>query len=282
MLINPHPVDWKEALHDSLHESEGFIYALVDGVHNEALYKKLTKTDHVRYQPLYATAPSADEETLGLGPILVQYSDEYRKRWDALLEMTNGLPALSIIVSPEPMDRLAARLIPWCVVDADDYTVALSFADTRILPALVEALDVQQRGEFLGPATRWAYLGRDAIWLALLMEPEKALPAAEKVALTQQQVAHLMAASEADSIAYQMSQYIGKPLAGYTPFDAHLMIAQWLQVADHVKMESNRDRFALCEFGLERPELVKDARYLALLESGGGPRTLDETRAFLA
>jgi hypothetical protein len=91
-----------------------------------------------------------------------------------------------------------------------------------------------------------------------------------------------MAASEADSIAYQMSQYIGKPFAGYTPFDAHMMIAQWLQVADHVKMESNRDRFALCEFGLERPELVKDVRYLALLESGGGPRTLDETRAFLA
>ena len=49
-----------------------------------------------------------------------------------------------------------------------------------------------------------------------------------------------------------------------------------------MKMESNRDRFALCEFGVERPELIEDARYLALLESGGGPRTLDETRAFLA
>ena len=282
MLINHHPVDWKEALHDSLHESEGFIYALVDGVHNEAFYRKLEKLGCLRYQPLYATAPSADEETLGLGPILVQYSEEYRKQWDALLDMTNGLPALSIVVSPEPIDRFAARLIPWCVVNADDYTVALSFADTRILPSLVDALDVKQRGEFLGRATRWTYPGRDATWLELTLQPEQALPPAEKVALTAQQVAALMAASEADNIAYQMNQYIGKPLAGYTPFDAHLMIAQWLQVADHVKMESNRDRFALCEFGLERPELLTDARYLALLESGGGPRTLDETRALFS
>lgn len=282
MLINPHLAGWKEALHEDLRDSEGFIYALVDGVHNEAFYQKLEKMDYLRYQPLYATAPSADSETLGLGPILVQYSDVYRKRWDALLEMTNGLPALSIIVSPEPIEKLAARLIPWCVVDADDYTVALSFADTRILPTLVEALDAEQRGAFLGPATRWIYPGRDAVWLALVVAPEKALPAAEKVVLTAQQVSALMAASEPDSIAYQMSQYIGKPLARYTPFDAHLMIARWLQVANHVKMESSRDRFALCEFGLERPELIEDARYLALLEPGGGPRTLDETRAFLA
>jgi hypothetical protein len=122
MLINPHPADWKEALHESLRESQGFVYALVDGVHNEAVYQKLKKMDYLLYQPLYATAPSADEETLGLGPTLVQYSNMYRKRWDAILDLTNGRPALSIIVTPEPMDRLAARLIPWCVVDADAYT----------------------------------------------------------------------------------------------------------------------------------------------------------------
>lgn len=282
MLINPHPADWKEALHDSLRESQGFVYALVDGVHNEAVYQKLKKMDYLLYQPLYATAPSADEETLGLGPILVQYSNMYRKRWDAILDLTNGRPALSIIVTPEPMDRLAARLIPWCVVDADAYTVALSFADTRVLPTLVEALGDQQRGEFLGPATRWIYPGRDAAWLPMMVEPEKALPAPVKVALTAQQVSALMTASEPDSIAYQMSQYIGKPLAGYTPFDAHVMISRWLQVADHVKLESNRDRFALCEFGIERPELIEDARYITLLEPGCGHRTLDEMRAFLA
>lgn len=282
MLINSFPADWKDALHASLRDSDGFIYALVEGVHNEALYQKLKKMDGPRYLPLYETAPSADDETLGLGPILVQYGDEYRKQWDSLLEMTNGLPGLSIIVSPEQMHELAARLIPWCVVDADDYTLALSFADTRILPALVEALDVQQRGEFLGRATRWTYPGRDAAWLTLTLQPELALPPGKKVSLTAQQVAALMAASEADGVAYQMSQYIGNPLANYTPFDAQLMIAQWLKVADRLQMESNRDRFALCEFGLERPELLKDKRYLALLESGGGPRTLDETRAFLA
>lgn len=282
MLINPYPADWKETLDASLRASDGFIYALVEGVHNEAFYRKLKKLDGPRYQPLYATAPSADEETLGLGPILVQYGDEFHKQWNALLEMTDGLPALSIIVSPETMNELAARLIPWCVVDADDYAVALSFADTRILPALVDALDVRQRGEFLGPATRWFYPGRDAIWRELPAQPEQTLPPAEKVTLTAQQVSALMAAAEGDSIVYQMRQYISQPLADYTPFEGHMMIAQWLKVADHVKMENNRDRFALCEFGLKRPELIKDARYLALLESGGGTHTLNETLALLA
>lgn len=281
MLINPYPADWTETLHASLRDSDGFIYALLDGVHNEAFYRKLKKLEGPRYQPLYAAAPSADEETLGLGPILVQYGDEFHKQWNALLEMTDGLPALSIIVSPETMNELAARLISWCVVDADDYTLALSFADTRILPALFGVLDVRQRGEFLGPARRWTYPGRDAAWLALPLQLEQALPPAEKVTLTAKQVSALITASEGDSIVYQMSQSLGNPMANYTPFEGAVMIAQWLELANHVKIESSRDRFALCEFGLNRPELLNHVRYLALLESGGGPRSLDETRALL-
>ncbi|WP_175022967.1 DUF4123 domain-containing protein [Rugamonas rivuli] len=282
MLINRHPVGWKDALHASLQGCEENVYALVDGVHNELFYPKLKKTEGFRYLSLYATAPAADEETLGLAPILVQYSGAQRKRWDALIELTDGKPALSIIVTPESIEQLAARLLPWCVVDADGYTLALSFADTRILPVLADALTPQQRSQFLGPALRWRYTGRDASWVELPLPLEQALPPADKVQLSAQQVAALMAASEADSIAFQFAQYISKPLAAYTAYDAHAMIRQWLQVADRVLIEGNQDRFALCEFGIERPELLKDQRYLALLEHGSGPRTLDETRALLS
>ena len=206
--------------------------------------------------------------------------------WDALIELTDGKPALSIVVTPDSIEQLAARLLPWCVVDADGYTLTLSFADTRILPALVDALTPQQRSQFLGPALQWRYTGRDASWLELPlpapMPSEQTVPPAAKVQLSAQQVAALMAASEADSIAFQFAQSIGKPLAAYTAYDAHAMIELWLQVADRVKIEGNQDRFALCEFGLERPELMNDSRYLALLEHGTGPRTLDETRALLS
>lgn len=277
MLINRHPADWKEALHASLLESDGQnTYALMDGVHAESIYPRLKKFGMLEYLPLYSTAPSADEETLGLGPILVKYNSEHRKQWDALIELTNGTPALSIIVSPEPIERVAGRLIPWCVVDADGYTLALSFADTRILPALARALTVQQRGEFFGPAQRWICPGRDASWLTLPVQPDAALPPAEKVELSAQQVADLMAASEADLIAYQLDQYISKPLAAYAPFDAHAMLTRWLDVADRVKIESSPDRIALCSFGLARPELADDV-LLALLASSQAPRTLDET-----
>lgn len=281
MRIDRYPAGWKEMLHAGLRDCSGNVYALVDGVHNESFYPRLKKMDSLRYLSLYSTAPSADEETLGLAPILVRYGGEHRKHWDALIEMTDGVPALSIIVSPEPIEQLAARLMPWCVVDADGYTLALSFADTRILPAVVDMLTPPQRGQFLGPATRWTYTGRDARPLHLQVQPEHALPPSGKVELSQQQVAALLAASEADNIAFQFGQFINKPLAKYTTADAHGLIRQWLQVADRIKIDGNQDRFSLCAFGLERPELVKDARYLALLESGAGARTLEETRAFL-
>lgn len=282
MLINRHPAGWKEALHASLQDCAENVYALVDGVHNESFYRQLKKAECFRYQSLYASAPAADEETLGLAPILVQYSGAHHKKWDALMELTDGMPALSIIVTPEPIEQLAARLAPWCVVDADGYTLALAFADTRILPALVAALMPEQRGQLLGPALRWRYTGRDACWQELPVEPEQALPPADQVELTAQQVAALMAASEVDSMVFQFGQYISKPLAAYAAHEAHAMIVQWLRVADRVRIEGHQDRLALCQFGLERPGLLNDERYLALLEPGVGPRTLDETRALLS
>lgn len=282
MLINKHPADWKEALHASLAGLQDNVYALVDGVHDESFHKALKKQERFRYLSLYATVPSADDETLGLAPILVQYDSGHRQQWDALLELTNGKPALGIVVTPEPIEQLAARLIPWCVVDADGYTLALSFADTRILPALADALTREQRGQFFGPAVQWSYTGRDASWRSLPVDPAQALPPAGKVELSAPQVAALMTASEADSIAFQFGQYISNPLAGYAAADAHAVIGQWLQVADRVKLDGNQDRLELCAFGLGRPELLTDARYLALLEPGTTPRSLDDTLAYLA
>ncbi len=279
MLINKYPVGWKDELHANLRDLDGNVYVLVDGVHNESFYRQLKNFGCFRNVPLYSTAPAADDETLGLGPTLVQYTAEHRKQWDALIELTNGLPALSVIVSPETIEQLAERLIPWCVVDADGYTLALSFADTRVLPALVSTLSEEQRGQFLGPALMWSYPGRDAQWLALPVTPLQARSPSSMVVLTAQQVAALMTASEADSIAYQLSQYVSKPLRGYAPFETHAMITQWLTLADELKIEGSQDRFDLCEFGVQRPAVLKDERYLTLLKSGFTLRTVGETLA---
>lgn len=287
MLINRHPDDWKETLHAGLADWQSRfpgqqLYALVEGVHNELFYRKLKQAGCFPYVSLYSTAPSADEETLALAPILVEFNAEQPGLWNKLMELTNGLPALCMIGSPESLPQLAARLIPWCVVDADCYTVALSFADTRVLPALVDALTEEQHGQFLGPATRWQYVARDAAWRDLPVRPELARPPAGKVELTASQCAALMAASEPDSMVFQFKRYISNPLDGYTSAEAHGMIRLWLEVADRMRMDGNQDRVALCEFGLAKPELLNDPRYLALLEQGASPRTLDETRAFLS
>jgi hypothetical protein len=282
MIINHYPVGWKDALYAKLLNLDDNIYLLVDGVHNESFYPKLKSANCFRYLPLYSSAPSADEETLGLGPVLVQHNTAHRKQWDTLVELTNCLPALSVIISPESIEELAQRLIPWCVVDADGYTLALSFADTRILPVLVNTLDDEQRKQFVGPALKWLYPGRDAAWLFLPVDPLHALPPSGGITLTTLQVAALTAASEADSIRYHLSQYVSKPMSFYSPFEAHTVISKWLGLADQLRMEASPDRLALCEFAVIRPGLEEDARYLALLESAPSAVTFEEVRQLLS
>ena len=159
MSINMFPADWKASLHTRLQAfrcqfPDAQIYALVDGVFDESCYPLLKRAKHLRYEALFAGTPSANEETLSISPLLVEFDDAIRVTWERLLEKTNGHPALSLIVTPEPLKQLAARLAPWCIVDAADYTVALSFADTRILPQLFKTLTAQQLGQFCGPAHR--------------------------------------------------------------------------------------------------------------------------------
>jgi hypothetical protein len=257
--INMFPSDWKAPLHTRLQAfrrqfPEAHIYALVDGVFDESCYPLLKRAKHLRYEALFAGTPGANEETLSMSPLLVEFNDAVRITWERLLEKTNGHPALSLIVTPEPLKRLAARLAPWCIVDAADYTVALSFADTRILPQLFKILTAQQLGQFCGPAHRWQYVTRKGAWGDLTL-PAKALAAADGISLSEQQCAQLMRAAEGDAILFQVRATSPRLLPPYTAEHAHALIEYWLNCADHARLEAPPDRFDVCIFGLENPGL---------------------------
>lgn len=259
MDINMFPSGWKVSLHTRLQAfrrqfPEAHIYALIDGVFDESCYPLLKRTQHLRYEALFSGAPGANEETLPISPLLVEFDDTARFTWERLLEKTNGHPALSLIVTPEPLQQLAARLASWCIVDAADYTVALSFADTRILPQLFKILTAQQLGQFCGPAHHWQYVTRKADWSDLTL-PGEALPAALGISLSEQQCAQLMRAAEGDGILFQVRATSPRLLEPHTAEHAHALIEYWLGCADHARLETPPDRFDVCIFGLENPGL---------------------------
>ncbi|WP_143450365.1 DUF4123 domain-containing protein [Janthinobacterium sp. BJB446] len=259
MGINMFPSDWKVSLHTRLQAfrrqfPEAYIYALIDGVFDESCYPLLKRARHLRYEALFAGTPCADEETLTVSPLLVEFYDAGRFTWERLLEKANGHPALSLIVTPEPLQQLAARLAPWCIVDAADYTVALSFADTRILPQLFKTLTAQQLGQFCGPAHHWQYVTRKGDWDDLIL-PAEALPAAVDISLSEQQCAQLMRAAEGDGILFQVRATSPRLLEPHAAEQAHALVEYWLGCADHARLETPPDRLDVCIFGLENPGL---------------------------
>lgn len=257
--MNMFPSDWKVALHARLQAfrrqfPEAHIYALVDGVFDGACYPLLRRAQHLRYEALFAGTPGANDETLSISPLLVEFCDAGRFTWEKLLEKTNGHPALSLIVTPEPLKQLAARLAPWCIVDAADYTVALSFADTRILPQLFNTLTAQQLGQFCGPAHHWQYVTRKGDW-GVLRLPDRAFPVAAGISLSEQQCAQLMRAAEGDSILFRVRATSPRLLTPHTAEQAHALVEYWLACADHARIEAVPDRFDVCIFGLDNPGL---------------------------
>ncbi len=256
MTINRYSPNWLDELHERLSKlllefPQTHIYALIEGVLDESCYRHLKRSKRLPYFALYANTPGADEETLGISPLLVEYRAEARDTWNALLDKTDGKPALSLIATQESLMELAQRLTPWCIVNADGYTLALSFADTRILPELCAVLTPLQHAQFFGPAHCWQYVTRAASWATLPLPKSNASPARE-VALDQRQCAQLMAAAEADNILHQLRTATAAAIVDcHAPARAHELVRHWLTCADRARISATPDRIGLCEWGLQ-------------------------------
>jgi hypothetical protein len=267
MNINHYPQDWHDKLHrqlDDFHHQypQAHMYALIEGALNESCYPLLKRSRHPPYRALYDDTPNADDETLCLSPILVEYTPSNNSVWATVLRNTDGLSALSLIVTTESLAQLADRLVPWCIVDAAGHTLALSFADTRILPELVKVLTPVQMGELCGPASRWQYVNRKAEWETLSL-PQAPNPPSIGVSLDESQCASLIGAAEADYVLYQLRTSGSSVVDCNAPARTHELLRYWLACADHAQIESVPDRVELCEIGLAYPALENHPRVAA-------------------
>jgi len=168
MLIAPFMAGWMDELcarAQALAAGQR-LHLLIDGAFVPGLHRGIHPDRKVM---LFAALPGCSDEVLDLSSFLMPFDpdDPCARR---ILQRCSGWPMVSVIQTHEDLKRLAARMAAWTVVEADGQRFHLRFADTRRIPAIVQALEPGQRAQFLGPATSWACITRSGVWQEIRLD----------------------------------------------------------------------------------------------------------------
>lgn len=190
--------------------------------------------------------PNADDVAPYLLAVDPQHDADFVTR---LVQAMSGLPALSALHTTLSQDALAAHLASYVSVriEPDEQRFLLRFADTRVLPALVAALDESQRRQFLGSISAWRHLTPDGR-VATLAGPGEACGAGP-LRLSAGQFAALVEVSEPDAILGALRERGAIP-AGLSPSAAYQRVADSLCRASKQGVLQPADRITWVAFAL--------------------------------
>jgi len=162
MLTDPYAAEWLDALQQRYRAlSPGRqLHLLIDGAFVPGLHRRI---EAGRKALLFDGLPGSGPQTLDVSPFVLPF-DPADRATRSMLGECRGWPMVNVIETPEPWPELAARLAAWCIVEADGQRFSFRFADTRRLPAVLDTLGRDQRGQFAGPAVSWSYIARDGAW----------------------------------------------------------------------------------------------------------------------
>lgn len=150
---------------------------------------------------LYNDLPNTDRRTIQASPQLVDLSMLDELQSSALLKGTSGYPMLSIMMTQTSLSQLAKQLMPFCIVSTPVGRYALRFADTRLLPEIINILDDEQRSFIENDIRAWHYVGRAAQWAALPLSDQHSqniIPPINGIAFDEKQYAALIASAQID------------------------------------------------------------------------------------
>jgi len=168
MLIEPFVDGWMDALRVRAQElpTGQRLHLLIDGAFVPGLHRGIHSDRKIIF---FASLPGCSEESLDLSLFLTPFDPEDPST-RRMLHRCSGWPMVSVIQTHEDMKQLAARMAAWTVIEADGQRFHLRFADTRRIPAIVQALEPGQRTQFLGPATSWACIIRSGVWQEIQLD----------------------------------------------------------------------------------------------------------------
>lgn len=256
MRIDSMPQDWRDQVESQLRRwlvsfPDCQCHALIDGTQVPSLRSRIVRSG-LACATVFAGLGMMEEDGLSLSPLVVPYSEDQRIPWFNMIAELDGLPAITLLISPEPLDALAERLVPWCRVEAAEQPLLLRFADSRILPELLTQLDDQQRQAFLGPTRMLASIDRNGEWRPLAVDPSDS-PAAERVVLNECQCSRLVAAAEADETLAQIEVIAPHLIAQQRPSKAYQLVDAALEEATRNGIVQAAERSSYCMAALQSP-----------------------------
>lgn len=142
------------------------LYLLVDGAFVSGVHRIFQENEK---RLLFDAVRSTSNSVRDVSPFLIVCNGtDQRQRY--LLARCSGWPMVSVIQTSETLGDLFNRLAAWSIVEVDNQRFNFRFADSRRLPAIYSALSPQQRATFIGPMSRWTYVGRNGCWSELSIE----------------------------------------------------------------------------------------------------------------
>lgn len=230
--VSPHAGNLGDALRDwvaSATTNATPVFAIVDGSMFEShVLTSLMAANHPAIAPVLSDTPL---ESYGVhGPLLCDVGEASLRLLGKLLRLSNQKPALSF-VKPRADVATLRDALRWLAVAQTGEEVRLycRYADTRVLPGLLEALNPPQRQVLAGAIEQWRWIARDGGALEDRIFPESppedtALPAGA-LQLDDSQYAGLLRHAEPDMVCQLLIERLPELLPAGLSGPVHRRIA---------------------------------------------------------
>lgn len=260
------------------------LLALLDGAFDEDFLARRYRRSLTR-QSLYAH--TALQNFKHAAPhLLLGPSDEKEQetwlRW--LFGACEGKPMLSIIASALDINHLEQHLRPYLIaITPDTVEWPVRWADTRILPALLESITQEQHEHLLGPLYHWWSVRRDGSLINWHGGAQaRPIPAQfDKLPLSDIAFASLVDTAEADAILANLHDVQPDLFHSGTPAECHTRVARHLTVAsaNGIEAASQRQHFGALALMLADDFTTHPAMARLLQRTRQGKNYLSELEA---
>jgi hypothetical protein len=222
------------------------LYALVDHAGAPGLLNSLLDRPGTRWLNLFSGSPG--ESAIEVAPLLLDLQTPSQLAWlQWLQDVCRESSSLTLLHSTLELSPLAQGLK--CRLDVmlpDGVPALLRYFDTRILEALYQTLDPEQRKSFFGIAACWQWLDRAGKLQQLFNNELSADNWPELFAFSEKQQNAMIDAAEADVLTQQMQHHGMDLCTGHSRAALHALARECIVKADQFNIEgaSARTLFA--------------------------------------
>jgi len=232
-------------------------YALIDTAFEPTLVSKYKKrVPDTQVCELYAG--TGMDQLKEISPCLISLPRDNALRTKAiktLLSYADGKPMLSFFMSELAAAPLAMHLQSILDVETSDgQHLVLRFADTRVLPVLIEVLDQPQRRSILAPILSWWLISRAGRLENLDLKNDEipdslcsiSSQSFSSLLLSDDQFTFMLDAAEPDAMIEQLWKIVPEHCHCFSGATLHEFVARQLSLAKAFSVEGFTDRIAYC------------------------------------